>query len=89
MIERESTDLPEPDSPTMPSVLPRSSVSETPSTACTSPRGVLKKVWTPSTSSSGPSSGASANRSAVDLLAPQAHRALSRTSKRARTMSPR
>ena len=28
MIERESTDLPEPDSPTMPSVLPRSSVND-------------------------------------------------------------
>ena len=46
MIERESTDLPEPDSPTMPIVLPRSSVSDTPSTARTSPRGVLKNVFT-------------------------------------------
>ena len=35
MIERDSTDLPQPDSPTTPSVLPRSRLNETPSTACT------------------------------------------------------
>jgi hypothetical protein len=33
MIDSASVDLPEPDSPTMPSVLPRSSASETSSTA--------------------------------------------------------
>ena len=53
MIERESTVLPEPDSPTMPSVLPRPRVNETPSTACTRPRGVWKEVRRSSTSSSG------------------------------------
>jgi hypothetical protein len=42
MIERDSTDLPQPDSPTSPSVRPRSSVNDTPSTALTVPRGVLK-----------------------------------------------
>ena len=44
MIERESTVLPEPDSPTMPSAWPRSSVNDTPSTARTLPRGVLNEV---------------------------------------------
>ena len=44
MIERESTDLPQPDSPTMPIVLPRSNENETPSTARTNPRSVLKCV---------------------------------------------
>ena len=38
------TDLPQPDSPTMPSVLPRSSVKLTPSTDLTSPSSVGK--WT-------------------------------------------
>ena len=44
MIERDSTVLPEPDSPTTPSVRPRSSVKDTPSTARTKPRGVAKDV---------------------------------------------
>ena len=35
MIERDSTDFPQPDSPTTPSVLPRSRLNETPSTART------------------------------------------------------
>ena len=39
MIERDSTVLPEPDSPTMPSVRPRSRVNVTPSTARTRPAG--------------------------------------------------
>ena len=52
MIERASTDLPEPDSPTMPSVRPRSRVSDTPSTARTSPPGVRKAVRSSVTSSS-------------------------------------
>ena len=40
MIERDSTDLPEPDSPTMPSVSPGSIESDTPSTAWTMPSSV-------------------------------------------------
>ena len=39
MIERLSTVLPDPDSPTMPTASPRSTVSDTPSTARTSPGG--------------------------------------------------
>ena len=39
MTERDSTVLPEPDSPTMPSVLPRSRLKVTPSTALTIPAG--------------------------------------------------
>ena len=39
MTERDSTVLPEPDSPTMPSVLPRSRLKVTPSTALTMPAG--------------------------------------------------
>jgi hypothetical protein len=42
MIEREVTDLPQPDSPTIPSTDPSSTSNETPSTACTSPSRVLK-----------------------------------------------
>ena len=53
MIERLATDLPEPDSPTMPSVLPRSTVRLSPSTARTMPRGVLNAVWRSVTSSRG------------------------------------
>ena len=45
MIERDSTVLPEPDSPTTPSVRPRSSAKLTPSTALTRPRGVRKWVF--------------------------------------------
>ena len=43
-MERERTVLPEPDSPTTPSVSPRRSVSETPSTAGSGPLGVMKVV---------------------------------------------
>src|SRR5262249_36499092 len=50
MIERDSTDFPEPDSPTIPSVCPRSSVNDTPSTARVNPRGVLNDVWRSMTS---------------------------------------
>ena len=42
MIERDSTVLPEPDSPTTPSVLPRSRVKLTPSTARTLPASSWK-----------------------------------------------
>ena len=90
MIERDSTDLPEPDSPTMPSVLPRSRVNDTPSTARTVPRGRVevglevvdleepeRPMW-------------KSSALVCDLPALRcAHRALSRTSKRARTTSPR
>ncbi len=54
MIERARIVFPDPDSPTMPSVLPRSSVKLTPSTALTRPRGVRKWVFRSSTSSSTP-----------------------------------
>ena len=52
MIERDSTDLPEPDSPTMPSVRPRSRRRETPPTAWSAPRGVRNCVTMSFTSSS-------------------------------------
>ena len=42
MIERTSTDLPEPDSPTIPMVSPLSNEKLTPSTAFKIPRGVSK-----------------------------------------------
>src|SRR3954447_3412880 len=45
------TDLPQPDSPTMPSVSPASTSNETPSTARTTPSGVPKCVCRLSTSS--------------------------------------
>ena len=51
MIERESTVLPDPDSPTMPTVSPRSRVRETPLTALSAPAAVEKVVWRSSTSS--------------------------------------
>jgi len=51
ITERESTVLPEPDSPTMPSVRPRASVNETSSTACTMPAGVRNDVERLSTTS--------------------------------------
>ncbi len=54
MIERDRIVLPEPDSPTMPIVLPRSSVNETPSTALTKPASVRNAVLRFSTSRSGP-----------------------------------
>jgi len=44
MTESAVTDLPQPDSPTMPSVFPRSTPKLTPSTARTSPRRDLKYV---------------------------------------------
>ena len=44
IIERERTVLPDPDSPTMPSVSPRPSSRDTPSTARTRPRGVANEV---------------------------------------------
>jgi hypothetical protein len=43
--------LPQPDSPTMPSVRPRSRLKSTPSTARTSPASVSKTVVRPRTSS--------------------------------------
>src|SRR5438128_1781325 len=53
MIESIETDLPQPDSPTIPSIVPRSTVNETPSTARTSPSRVLKYVCRLFTASSG------------------------------------
>jgi hypothetical protein len=43
--------LPQPDSPTTPSVSPRSSAKSTPSTACTIPSSVAKCVFSPRISS--------------------------------------
>jgi hypothetical protein len=57
MIERDSTDLPEPDSPTMPSVLPRLTVNDTLLTARTKPRSEVNVVERSSTSSIGASGG--------------------------------
>ncbi len=54
MIERASTDLPDPDSPTMPRVLPRSRVKVMPATALTMPRSVWNEVRRSSISSSDP-----------------------------------
>src|SRR5574341_1295510 len=51
MIESAVTLLPQPDSPTMPSVRPRSRLRSTPSTARTSPRSEAKCVRSPRTSS--------------------------------------
>src|SRR5688572_17104254 len=53
MMESAVTLLPQPDSPTMPSVRPRCRLKSTPSTARTSPRSVAKCVRSPRTSSSG------------------------------------
>ena len=50
-----STDLPQPDSPTMPSVRPRSTEMSTPSTATTSPPAVRNTVRRPETANSAPS----------------------------------
>ena len=50
-MARERTVFPEPDSPTMPSVLPWSSVSDTPCTARRGPRLVAKETLRSSTSS--------------------------------------
>jgi hypothetical protein len=52
MIERDSTVLPEPDSPTTPSVRPRASENDTPSTARTAPAGTAKCVLRSSTTNS-------------------------------------
>ena len=53
-MARDRTVLPEPDSPTMPSVLPWSSESDTPWTARTEPRLVAKDTYRSSTSSREP-----------------------------------
>src|SRR5437588_5125100 len=67
MIDSIETDLPQPDSPTMPSIVPRSTVKETPSTARTSPSRVLKNVCRLFTASRGirtPSAASSRARAA-------------------------
>ncbi len=81
MIARDSTVLPEPDSPTIPSALPRSSENVTPSTARTRPRSVLKWVRRSVTSSSVPSDDSGRG------LQP-AHMAASRMSKCLATQLP-
>ena len=53
MIDSAVTDLPQPDSPTIPSVLPLSTANETPSTALTTPSRVKKCVCRSLTSRSG------------------------------------
>ena len=74
MIERTSTDFPEPDSPTMPIVSPRPSENDTPSTARSGPRPVLKVVRRFSTSTSGTPVGASSvldvSTSVIDRIPP-------------------
>ena len=71
MSELAVTDLPEPDSPTMASVLPRSSVKLTPSTALAVPAAVWKYVRRSRTST----------RRSEDVSAPCSRAsALSRTS---------
>jgi hypothetical protein len=62
MIESAVTDLPQPDSPTMPSVFPGSTVKLTPSTARTIPSRVKKCVWRLSTSRSATTSPSSSGR---------------------------
>ena len=86
MIDRDSTDFPEPDSPTMPRVRPRSRVRLTFSTARTGPRDVAKVVLRSRDLEqvAGPRV-----RAAVDTASSRGHSALSRTSKRARMASPR
>ena len=73
MTERESTVLPDPDSPTMPSVRPRSRVNDTPSTERTSPRMVSKPVSTSVTSSSGAPGRASGNSVADEVVVTASH----------------
>ncbi|CAM5483750.1 hypothetical protein SANTM175S_08458 [Streptomyces antimycoticus] len=51
------TDLPEPDSPTMPSVRPRSRSKERPSTALTTPSSVEKRTYRSRTDRKAPSPG--------------------------------
>ena len=53
MIERQVTLLPQPDSPTIASVLPFSTENDSPSTAWTTPSSVLKDVFRSRTSSRG------------------------------------
>ena len=64
MIESAVTDLPDPDSPTMATTSPRSTVKLTPSTARTMPRAVANWVCRSSTSSSGAAVSGRASRSA-------------------------
>src|SRR6476620_11160864 len=72
-----TVDLPQPDSPTMPTVSPRCSVRSTPSTACTWPTVFLKTMpWvsgkyfcSPRTSSSGSPAGTSARTLAAVMSA--------------------
>ena len=93
MTDRDSTVLPEPDSPTMPMVWPRSTVNETPSTARTVPRSVRNQVARSCTSSSGPPAWPSGRGPGIlddQLVVGRAppHSAPSLTSKKDRRLSP-
>ena len=93
MIERASTVLPDPDSPTMPRVWPRSTDRETPSTARTVPRPVRNEVCRSSTTSSGsPGSPTSVNSrvlvAPLELDLAGGHNRPSRMSNRWRSRSP-
>ena len=57
-MERQSTDLPQPDSPTMARVSPACSSRSTPRTACTCPAGVAKVMCRSSSCSRGVMAGA-------------------------------
>ena len=57
MMDMLVTLLPEPDSPTIPRVLPRSSWKDTPSTARTTPSSVLNRTRRSLTSRYGPEAG--------------------------------
>ena len=92
MMDRERTVFPEPDSPTMPRVSPRSTVNETPSTAWTVPRPVRKAVWRSSTTSRGPVSVVDVREGQGGGGGPaaggRAHSSPSRMSNRCRRRSP-
>ncbi len=72
MIDRAKIVLPEPDSPTRPSVVPLARERFTPSTARTRPRGVRKWVLRSTTSSSGPVDPSSALPSSAVTCTPKA-----------------
>ena len=67
MIDLASTVLPEPDSPTIPRVVPAATVRETPSTACTVPRPVRNEVCRFSTTNNGSSDSPTSGNSRARL----------------------
>ncbi len=62
-------DLPQPDSPTMPSVSPRSSENEMPRTACAGPRWVCRPIWRLLTSRRGIVVSACAGKARIEQVA--------------------